>query len=236
MFRRLIATLVAFVVVTLASTGFAFAAVDVNNADQTQLQTIDGIGPAISAKIIAERKNGSYKDWDDLVKRVPGIGDKNSAKFSSGGLTVGGAMKPDTKLDPSLMKRTNQATPAAPAAPVARGGPATPAPAAPPAPAKTPADPAPAATASTAKASATPAASAPGKSAASPTKADAAPPAETKVKSSKAAKKEEAARKEEAAASSGPATTPATTVEPKAKKTRAKKGEATETPDATPKK
>ena len=69
----------------------AFAAVDANKADQAQLETIKGIGPAISAKIIDERKKSPFKDWADMVDRVKGVGDGNAAKFSEAGLTVNGA-------------------------------------------------------------------------------------------------------------------------------------------------
>jgi competence protein ComEA len=69
----------------------AFAAVDANKADQAALETIKGIGPAISGKIIDERKKSPFKDWADLIDRVKGIGEGNAAKFSAEGLTVNGA-------------------------------------------------------------------------------------------------------------------------------------------------
>jgi competence protein ComEA len=68
----------------------AFAAVDANKADQAALETIKGIGPAISGKIVDERKKSPFKDWADLVGRVQGIGEANAAKFSAAGLTVNG--------------------------------------------------------------------------------------------------------------------------------------------------
>jgi competence protein ComEA len=67
-----------------------FAAVDVNKATAAELDSIKGIGPAISTKILDERKKSSFKDWTDFVDRVKGIGDKNAAKFSAEGLTVNG--------------------------------------------------------------------------------------------------------------------------------------------------
>lgn len=71
-------------------TAAAFAAVDVNKADQAELESIKGIGPSVSAKILNERKKGSFKDWPDLVDRVQGVGPGNAAKFSAEGLTVNG--------------------------------------------------------------------------------------------------------------------------------------------------
>jgi len=69
----------------------AFAAVDANKADQAALESIKGIGPAISGKIIEERKKSPFKDWTDMVDRVKGIGETNAATFSDEGLTVNGA-------------------------------------------------------------------------------------------------------------------------------------------------
>lgn len=97
----------------------AFAAVDANKATAAELDSIKGIGPAISAKILDERKKGSFKDWDDLVKRVNGIGETNAAKFSAEGLTVGGsafkgiAAAPAKKDDKPAAKDAKDTKPAA---------------------------------------------------------------------------------------------------------------------------
>ncbi len=121
MFRKLMAAFATIAVACFAATGFAFAAVDVNSADQAQLEAIKGIGPVISAKIIAERKKGNFKDWADLETRVSGIGDKNSIKLSEGGLTVGGRAKSNAPaMEQAATKTTNKkvetTTPMAPAA------------------------------------------------------------------------------------------------------------------------
>lgn len=86
MLKKILATLV------MMYAAVSFAAVDVNKATAAELDAIKGIGPAISAKILAEKKTGgNFKDWDDLVKRVNGVGEGNAVKFSAEGLTVGGA-------------------------------------------------------------------------------------------------------------------------------------------------
>lgn len=79
---------------TLIVAAFAFAAhaaVDVNKASQAELETVKGIGPSMSGKIVDERKKGSFKDWPDVVTRVKGVGPANATKFSADGLTVNGA-------------------------------------------------------------------------------------------------------------------------------------------------
>lgn len=69
----------------------AFAAVEANQASQADLETVKGIGPGLSTKIIDARKTGPFKDWTDMVDRVPGVGPGNAARFSQAGLTVAGA-------------------------------------------------------------------------------------------------------------------------------------------------
>ena len=54
----------------------AAAAVNVNQADATQLEVLDGVGPAIAGKIVDWRtQNGPFRTVDDLAL-VPGIGPK----------------------------------------------------------------------------------------------------------------------------------------------------------------
>jgi competence protein ComEA len=85
MYKKFLAILV-FFYATLS-----FAAVDVNKATQADLDGLKGIGPGISSKIVEERKKGSFKDWNDFIERVKGVGEGNAAKFSAEGLTVNGS-------------------------------------------------------------------------------------------------------------------------------------------------
>ena len=78
-------------VVAMLYAAVAFAAVDVNKATAAELDGIKGIGPGISTKILDERKKGNFKDWNDFIERVKGVGEGNAAKFSAEGMTVGGA-------------------------------------------------------------------------------------------------------------------------------------------------
>ena len=110
-------------VATLVATmGFAFAQVDVNKADAAALDSVKGIGPAMSKVILDERGKGEFKDWADLQKRVKGMGDKRAMKLSQAGLVVSG--KP--------MDGAHLAKPAAAKATPAKGKGADAKPAAPP--------------------------------------------------------------------------------------------------------
>ena len=78
-------------IVAMLYAAASFAAVDVNKATAAELDSVKGIGPSISTKILDERKKGSFKDWQDFIERVKGIGEGNAARFSAEGLTVNGS-------------------------------------------------------------------------------------------------------------------------------------------------
>ena len=65
-----------------------FAEVEVNKASAAELDSIRGIGPSLSDRILDERNKGAFQDWNDLIARVKGMGQKNAVKFSAEGLTV----------------------------------------------------------------------------------------------------------------------------------------------------
>ncbi|MBD8531920.1 MULTISPECIES: helix-hairpin-helix domain-containing protein [unclassified Massilia] len=89
MIKKLMLAIAALV----ASTGFAFAQVDVNKADAAALDGVKGVGPSMSKAILDERSKGEFKDWADFQKRVKGVGDKKAAKLSEAGLQVNGQAK-----------------------------------------------------------------------------------------------------------------------------------------------
>jgi competence protein ComEA len=74
----------------VATMGMAFAQVDVNKADAAALDSVKGVGPSMSKKILAERGKGEFKDWTDFEKRVQGVGEKSALKLSAAGLQVNG--------------------------------------------------------------------------------------------------------------------------------------------------
>ena len=68
--------------------GFAYAAVDLNTATQSELEGIKGLGPSKAKAIIAYReKNGQFKSVDDL-DNVKGFGKATIDKLRQD-LTVG---------------------------------------------------------------------------------------------------------------------------------------------------
>lgn len=89
--RRLLAGLLGAAAIALSLTAPAWAAVEVNQASQAELESVKGIGPATSARLVEERKRSPFKDWDDLILRIKGVGAGSAAKLSEAGLTVNGA-------------------------------------------------------------------------------------------------------------------------------------------------
>jgi competence protein ComEA len=120
MFKKFLA-----LVVMLCAT-LAMAAVDVNKATDAQLDSVKGIGPGTSKLILAERKKGEFKDWQDFIDRVKGVGEARAAKLSAEGLTVNGSAykavaakkdeKKDEKKDAKADKKSAKAETAKPAA------------------------------------------------------------------------------------------------------------------------
>jgi competence protein ComEA len=84
MFKKVLAAMMALVAFSV------FASVDVNRANAAALDRVSGIGPGIAGKILEARKKGRFKDWDDLIARVQGIGEAKAASLSQAGLTVNG--------------------------------------------------------------------------------------------------------------------------------------------------
>ena len=105
--------LITLLVALLMIAANALAAVNVNTANEAELQMLTGIGPAKAKAIIDYRtKNGAFKSVDDLTK-VPGIGP-----------AVLGKMKNDV----TLSGLTTAKTPAQAAAPPRAARPAARAP------------------------------------------------------------------------------------------------------------
>jgi len=63
-------------------------AVDINTANEAELDSVKGLGPSSTARILKAREAGPFKDWADLMMRVKGIKPASAEKFSAGGLTV----------------------------------------------------------------------------------------------------------------------------------------------------
>ena len=66
-------------------------ALEVNTATEAQLDSVKGLGPSSTGRILQAREAGPFKDWADLMARVKGIKASSAVKLSAEGLTVNGA-------------------------------------------------------------------------------------------------------------------------------------------------
>lgn len=83
----------------------AFAAVDLNNASVTELESVNGVGPAKAQAIVDYRKaHGNFKSVDEL-DNVKGFGKKSVDKLK-GEFSVGAA-KP-AKVDKPAAAKTEK--------------------------------------------------------------------------------------------------------------------------------
>jgi competence protein ComEA len=132
MFKKIAA---AFAAVLFAVS--SWAAVEANKGTAAELDSLKGVGPAMSKRIVDARAQGEFKDWSDFMNRVKGVKDKTAAKLSNEGLTINGqAFTPMAHAEGKKKGDKNAQVAGAPAAAVApAAGPAA-APAATAAPAK----------------------------------------------------------------------------------------------------
>ena len=87
----------------------AWAAVDLNTATQSQLETLDGVGPKKAQAIIEYRKkNGTFKSVNDLDK-VPGFGAKTVAKLKKD-IVVGNAKAAAAGTPDKMVKEAKPVT------------------------------------------------------------------------------------------------------------------------------
>lgn len=66
----------------------AWATVELNRANQAELEMVTGIGPQLSEQILAERQQRPFTHWADFIARLRGIGPARARKLSEAGLTV----------------------------------------------------------------------------------------------------------------------------------------------------
>jgi competence protein ComEA len=66
-------------------------AVEINQATEAELDSIKGLGPSTTLRILKERDKSNFKDWADFMARIKGIKQATAKKLSDAGLTVQGA-------------------------------------------------------------------------------------------------------------------------------------------------
>ena len=65
-------------------------ALDINLATEAELDSLRGLGPSLTAKVLAARQNQPFQSWADLMQRVSGIREAMAQRLSDQGVTVQG--------------------------------------------------------------------------------------------------------------------------------------------------
>ena len=65
-------------------------ALELNNASEAELDSLRGIGPPTTRRILAAREQGRFANWGDFLRRVKGLGPHHAQRLSAQGLTVDG--------------------------------------------------------------------------------------------------------------------------------------------------
>lgn len=65
-------------------------ALEINQANEAELDNLRGLGPAFTRRILAQRQLQAFQNWPDLMRRVSGMGRATAQKLSDQGLTVQG--------------------------------------------------------------------------------------------------------------------------------------------------
>jgi len=70
---------------------------ELNQASRAELESLPGLGIALTARLLDARQQRPFSDWRDLLRRHLGIGPALARKLSDQGLRVQGQnWKPDT--------------------------------------------------------------------------------------------------------------------------------------------
>jgi competence protein ComEA len=70
------------------------SALEINQANEAELDSIKGMGPAMTRKVLAARADKPFTNWKDLMTRVTGIGKAKAQQFSEQGVLVNGQSFP----------------------------------------------------------------------------------------------------------------------------------------------
>jgi len=78
----------------LACACLSVSALEINQANEAELDSIKGMGPAMTRKVLIARAEKPFTNWKDLMFRVSGIGKAKAQQFSDQGVVVNGQSFP----------------------------------------------------------------------------------------------------------------------------------------------
>lgn len=90
---------------------------ELNTASRAELESLPGVGPSLAGQLLTVRAQSGFRDWQDLARRVRGMGPKLQARLSGAGLRINGLPLPGAHLQPPV-PATSMPAASAPAAPM----------------------------------------------------------------------------------------------------------------------
>ncbi|MGM9515690.1 ComEA family DNA-binding protein [Roseateles sp. DB2] len=63
---------------------------DLNRASRAELESLPGLGPSLVGRMLAAREQAPFQDWQDLARRVKGMGPRMMDRLSAAGLRIQG--------------------------------------------------------------------------------------------------------------------------------------------------
>ena len=78
-----------FLIMALGLAAPCFA-LDANTATEAELDSVRGIGPPTTRRILAERDKAPFTGWADFMQRVKGIRAPTASRYAAQGFTVNG--------------------------------------------------------------------------------------------------------------------------------------------------
>ncbi len=76
--------------IVLGLVSASVCALDIQSATEAELDSLRGMGPSLTAKVLAARAEKQFDSWADLMQRVNGIREATAQRLSDQGLTVQG--------------------------------------------------------------------------------------------------------------------------------------------------
>ena len=76
--------------ITALGASLSLGATEANLATEAELDSVKGLGPASTARILQAREQSPFKDWADFLRRVKGFKGSSAERLSEAGLTVNG--------------------------------------------------------------------------------------------------------------------------------------------------
>ncbi len=77
--------------VAVAQMAPATRVIEINTATEADLDSLRGLGPAHTRRILAARQDGAFASWADLQRRVRGMGPTQARLLCEQGLRVAGS-------------------------------------------------------------------------------------------------------------------------------------------------